>query len=305
MGDDHPLPGRVEPEVSWDLAFCRCVLDQREATGGGITGKDGDGVVGAIRDIDDLAIRVGHGFCRAETFLAAICLWQRRDGGDLSERALFRVIGKGGDGHEHLVVYKGVAPAGMKREMTRPTARCDGGETMRADFTCCWVELIHEHLVEPQITGETKATVRTDIETVRMRSGLALRIHAAALVLDEAPGLAQTTIFKDLITGDTAAAVVRDGRHFPAGIDGDVTRPIATGGDLIDALQAAIRLGDRKSADAAALHPRRAHLADGIQIIFGRMNRQETGAASLSGQIRLAEFSRGGIKQGMMDAFAA
>jgi hypothetical protein len=53
-----------------------------ELAGGGVALEDGDGVVSAIGNIDDLAIRMGDGLGGAEAGLAAVGFGNGGDGLD-------------------------------------------------------------------------------------------------------------------------------------------------------------------------------------------------------------------------------
>ncbi len=305
MSNEHPLAGGIEIEVARDLTFRRGVLNEGQFASGGIAGEDGDGVMGAIGDINDFAIRMGNGLGGAVSLLAAIRLRQGGDGLDFGELSLLGIISEGRDRHEHLIVHKGEFATRVEGKVTRATAGRHGGVAMGSEGARGGVDLIDQDFVQTQVTGKGEAVVRAGVDAVAMGAGLAFRIHRAALMLDKGHRLTELAFFPDAVARHAAAAVVRDHGHLTGLIDRDVAGTGTDGGDLIDQVEFAIGLGDAKGTDAPGFFVGAADLADGVEVLFGRVNGQEAGAAGFSGQFRGAELARGGVEFGNVDALAA
>jgi hypothetical protein len=161
------------------------------------------------------------------------------------------------------------------------------GATVANGGSCGASVPIDHHFVQAEVADEHELACRIERDAMSVRTFLPLRVHAAALVLNERRALAKRSVLSHRKRRHTAAAVVGH-QHVPAGaVEHDVTRPGAAGGLLIDERQLPRLVVDKKRADAAA-----GRAVEFIDLVDGKhqpprtIDRQERWAGRFDGQAK-------------------
>ena len=234
----EPATGRVEVDVPGDLALGGDVLHQRERTLG-VGPEDGDGIVPAVRDVHEPAVRMhpdlGGRAVPGEPGR------ERGSGRAFVQQPGMRLVAEARHGAEHLAVDVGRTAVRCPGQVPRSRARGESreGRRMRRERRPGRVERVDHHLVETEVGDEDEAVVRRKIGGVRVRLLLARRIDARAGVLDERRVRPERTVGRDRERHDAAAAVVGRDQGASGGIDVQVAGPAAHGGLLVDLLELA------------------------------------------------------------------
>src|SRR5437660_12507291 len=96
------------------------------------------------------------------------------------------IVGKRSDCRSHFVDHIYIFPGGMKSEMARAGARLEFGKRriIRRERAMCRVDVIYEQFVEPQVRGDSEASVVGEFNLVCVRAIYALRTAAPSSLLN-------------------------------------------------------------------------------------------------------------------------
>lgn len=166
-------------------------------------------------------------------------------------------------------------------------------------------KFVDEDFVQAQITGEHKTIIGRGSDEMRVRAGLALRVHARTDVLNGGGRRPEAAVGADGQGGDAAGAVVGYESAVAGGIHRDVTGAGAARGLLVEQRELAGLSIKGVGADcASALTLSIVHFANRVKEASRWVHCEEAGIPGLGGKLRLSQLAGHSFKSGEVDPLA-
>ena len=288
-----------------DVALCMLVAYVLQLPRVLIYAVHGDAVVAPVGGVEELSrwvdVQVGGVVYPVEA---------RREGGErlqLREDAGLAVVAERGDRRVQLVGHVGVSSAGEEVEVARPGAGrgSDPRRGARGDPAGRSVEVVHHHLVQPQVRHQGVVVAGVDEERVRMGLLLPVLVHAGPFVLYGGHTLAHAAVAVQGEDGYAASSVVGHEQEAERLVEAEVARQPPS---RLDAVQqgepARFRIDvERADGPSRVLRPV-PYLVDAVQPPAAGVEGEEAGVVWHAVRARYLQAARGGVESQGVDALA-
>ena len=196
----------------------------------------------------------------------------------------------------------------MKRKVPRPGPRRDPRvpRIVRRQRPLIPIEVIHQHIVKPQVRRQSETIVRRYPDPVRVRRFLPLLVHARPGMLHESRHQPQAPVVMHRKRRYAPAVVVRHQREPSRLVERHEARPRAVRGNLVQRLQHPAFAIDRKRTERSAFQSiELADLVHRIQIFAAGMHGHKRRVCRLRRQPDQRKLPRRRIEAERVDPLAA